>query len=479
MEEKIKKNRLCLFLLLVLFISLVYCHFNTMILNDDLPYSLYFRANHRITNIVGIIKNQIFDYSHINSRVFLHCIVQFLLIYDKNLWSVVNPMIIILDIIFIASFTKQITKIENNNTSLLVLSIIAFLLLYDYKYLIYWVAGSVNYVWVFLGLILVAIYYYKFGLTKYKKYTSLICLFVSMLCEASAIFIIGLVITDLLIKVFVEKKDKKIIWSYVIFLIFAFMGFSFIVLAPSTLNRLDGNSSWQKLSLLNKLSITIPVISSNLFKISIYNLYSLFNMLSLLLYYLKKNGKKGIFLSILIIVLYLFIYCVGGYFWFFMTILLFLLQLLIFFKEKDYKLISLLVAIYLVSYSLVVTNEYSAGRVNMHFCLFSFIFSIYNFFKVAKINKIFRFISFSLMVILVVFELIIYHYIGEVKKERLNSIKMVQSGQSKILETKLIKSPFDKFHVDANAPLDKDYWAYKAFEDYYQLPSDIEVISKK
>ena len=479
MIEKIQKNKFSVLLLLALFLILVYCHLNTMILNDDLPYSLYFRTSNRVTSIIGVIKNQIFDYSKINARVFLHCIVQFLLIYDKNLWSIINPIVIILNIIFIAYFIKQITKVKTNNINLLVLAIISFLLLYNYKYLIYWVAGSVNYVWIFLVLILISIYYYKFGLTRYKKITSLICLFVSMLCEVSAIFVISLLITDLLIKLFIEKKSPQLIKIYLVFLIFSLIGFAFILLAPSTLNRLDGDVSWQKLSLIEKLSITIPTISANLFKIDIYNLYPLLSILSISLYFCKKNGKKGICLSLAVILLYTIIYFIGDFSWFIMTILLFLLQTLIFWKEKNYKLISILVAINLISYSLAITNEYSAGRVNMHFDLFSFIFSAYNFLQVGKLNKPLRICAFILMLILIVLELIIYNYIGEVKRERLNSIKSVQQGKSKILETKLIKSPFDKFHIDANNPLDKNYWAYKAFEDYYQLPSDIEIVSKK
>ena len=62
---------------------------------------------------------------------------------------------------------------------------------------------------------------------------------------------------------------------------------------------------------------------------------------------------------------------------------------------------------------------------------------------------------------------------------RLNSIRKVQAGETKILETRIIKKPFDKFHIDANSPGDKKYWAYQAFEDYYKLPDDIEIIVKK
>jgi len=82
---------------MIMFIALVYCSLNTFISNDDLPYSFYDRTSVRVTNIIQIIKTQIHDYSYINSRVFIHSIVQFLLIFGKNLWSILNPIVIILN----------------------------------------------------------------------------------------------------------------------------------------------------------------------------------------------------------------------------------------------------------------------------------------------------------------------------------------------------------------------------------------------
>ena len=475
----IKKNKLGVLLLIVLFFILVYCHINTMILNDDLPYSLFFRANNRITDVIGVLKNQFSDYFNINARVFLHCIVQFLLIYDKNLWSIFNPFVIVITIYLISYFIKLITKTEIKEIYLIILSIIGYLLLYKFKYLIYWVAGSVNYVWVFLIIIAISIYYFRFGLLKYKRITCLICLFCSMVCEALAIFIISLVAVDLFVNLVFRKKDKKIIKYYVIYLILALLGFSFILFAPSTLNRLDGGNEWKTLSLIDKLKITTPVISSNIFMVSIYNLYPLIYYFSLVYYFFKISIKKGVASLSLILFLYVFCFFIGGLSWLIFSGLLFFIQSLIFIKHKDYELLSLLVGSYLVAYSLCVTNEYLYGRVNFHFMLFNYIFSLYNYFIVAKKFQILKVFSILIMIVLILFEIVIYTYIGIVKNDRVKSIKLVQSGKTNILETRLIKSPFDRFHVDANSPIDKKYWAYAAFKDYYKLPEDIEIVVKK
>ena len=103
--EKIKKyilnNKLYLIILLLVFLSLFYCSLSTFIINDDLPYSFFYRTDVRVTNIIQVFKNQVADYFNISSRVFVHMIVQFLLIFGKNLWSVLNPIAIIISMILI------------------------------------------------------------------------------------------------------------------------------------------------------------------------------------------------------------------------------------------------------------------------------------------------------------------------------------------------------------------------------------------
>ena len=80
----LKKNYLLCITVLLFFVALVYCSINTYVMNDDLGYSFFYRTSTRVTNILQIIKNQVSDYFIVNSRVFIHAIVQFLLIFGKN-----------------------------------------------------------------------------------------------------------------------------------------------------------------------------------------------------------------------------------------------------------------------------------------------------------------------------------------------------------------------------------------------------------
>ena len=470
---KIKENKWIILFLFLLFGVLVFCHFQTMILNDDLPYSLYFRADNRITDILGIIKNQVFDYSHINPRVFIHFVVQFLLMFDKNLWSILNPIVIIGIVCLMSYIIYEQTNKKTKFVYILLASTVMFLLLYNYKYLVYWVAGSVNYVWVFLLYLLVILYYLKIGFLKKQVLSFFLCLAFSCLCEATSILMIVLLLFDLFRQLFVEKENKKIIIKYVFYLLGALTGFAFLMLAPSNNMRMIGDNNWASLNIFEKMFKSIPVISDKMFNIfDIYNLFP-FMMLVSIIYYLRDDKCLKVFtLSAGLLMLLSFNTSWG---WFLYGILLLIFQCYIFIKNKDYKLIGILLGGYAVLYSLAITPEYSASRTAFHLSLIMGMFTIYNFIYENGMSKVIRIITILLLVGTVIFEVIIYSYIGFVKSAREKSLEKVVNGESNVLETKLIKAPFDKFHVDANSPTDKEYWAYPAFEDYYSLPEDIKI----
>lgn len=472
MKEKIKQNKNVIILVSIIYAILVYCHFQTFIINDDLPYSLFYRANDRITNIVQIISNQLFDYSHISPRIFIHCIVQFLLIYDKTLWSIINPLVIIGIVCLMAYIVKYLTKI--NNIFLILGCLTAFLLLYDYKYLVYWVAGSVNYVWVFLLMLLFITYYLKIGLDTKPKITSLICLCLSMLCEAMAIFVICMVLFDYIVKKI--NKEKGIETKYLIFLVCSLAGFAFILFAPSTLNRLSGNAEFEALSLIDKITIATPVLSMRTFKISIYNIFPLLLIISMVYYGFNFKNKKIIAGSLIIIILYILGYLINlNWLYFIIGILFFLIQSYIFYLNKNYNLWPILISAYAVSFSLVITPDYASSRTNFHFLLILSLFIMYNIFICGKSFKALPIIISLMALMTVTFEIIIYYNIGQATYERNKAIKKVQNGETKVLKIKSIPAPYEKFHIDANSPSDKNYWTYASFEDYYKLPKDIKI----
>lgn len=480
MKNFIKKNKWIILFLILVYGILVYCHFQTFIMNDDLPYSLFFRGPNRITNLREVIVNQIFDYSHINARIFLHTIVQTLLIFDKNLWSILNPLVIIAIICLMSYIVYELTGKKTKPFYIVLAMTVLFLLLYNYKNLIYWVAGSVNYVWVFLLILLIIVYYLKIGLTKKPILSFIICLTCSMLCEVMGMFIFILIIVDYLIQIFINKEDKKITWKYLLILFGNICGLLFIFLSPSTLGRMS-DAEWAKYSLFEKLNISIPAISNNLFNVfTIYNLFPALIIVSIIYYmFVNKDNKLKYFLIIVGILLCIGNFVNSGYVYFALGLVILGFQIYIFVKNKDYKLIPIILSAYAFIYSLAVTPEYTVTRTGLHTSLLLGMFAFYNLLYNKSMNKGIFITVIVFALVTLVFELIIYSYIGSVKREREESIKEVQSGESKVLKTKIIKAPFDRFHIDSNSPTDKKYWAYKPFQDYYKLPDDIKVVGEE
>ncbi|MBR2834015.1 MAG: hypothetical protein IKE75_06325 [Bacilli bacterium] len=468
-------HKLISFCFVLFYLILVYCHFQTFIINDDLPYSLYFRVNDRITDLKGVIINQIFDYSHISPRVFIHTMVQLLLIFNKDLWSILNPLVICIIIGLMGYILFMITGKKVKPLYLVLSCMVGFLLLYNYKYLVYWVAGSVNYVWVFLVILLFMLYYIKGGFER-PILTFIICLCTSILCEALSVFVIVIVIYDLFLKLFVEKEDKKIILRYLLYLFGAILGFLFLMLAPSNIGRMVGTDDWSSLGFINKLLISIPVLSIYNFNgFDFYNLFPLFWFISIIYYVFARKCKfKKTFVILSLLVFLSGVILNNGWCFFIFGILLLIYQIYIFILNKDYNLIGILLGGYAVLFSLAITPEYYASRTGFHLALIMFMFMVYNLIYDRDFNKLVKIIIILLVVVTVVFEIVIYSYIGVIKNERMASLNNVIAGKSDTVEVEIIKKPFDKFHIDANSPIDKEYWAYAAYEDYYNFPNDIK-----
>ena len=157
-KKEIKDNKLLYIISLIIFIVLVYTHLNTFVSNDDLPYSFFYRGDERVKSLGQIFANQLADYKNLNGRFFVHFVLQFVLMFGKTLWSFINPLMIVTSLIMLVKIIKLKVKCSNNLGTIL-LVFMCFFLMFNYKAIIYWVAGSVNYVWVYT-LLLIILYLY-------------------------------------------------------------------------------------------------------------------------------------------------------------------------------------------------------------------------------------------------------------------------------------------------------------------------------
>ena len=276
-----------------------------------------------------------------------------------------------------------------------------------------------------------------------------------------------------------KNSFKTVFLKYFIYLIASIFGFSFLLLAPCTSARIT-TGDFASLSLISKLLISIPTISTNVFStISIYNLFPILFIISIGYYILKKYENH--FFKYFICVCSLIILGISfnnGWIWFILGCLLLLIQSILLLKDNKYSLIALLIGGYAVSYSLAITPEYLYGRTNYYLFLIMSLFIVYNIFMNidSKAETNFVKIIFGLCCLFTVcFEIYIYNYIGEIKDSREQSILEAKMGHSKVVEIKEMKEPFSKFHIDSNGLVSSEYWAYKHFINYYKLPEDVEI----
>jgi hypothetical protein len=69
-------------------------------------------------------------------------------------------------------------------------------------------------------------------------------------------------------------------------------------------------------------------------------------------------------------------------------------------------------------------------------------------------------------------EIYIYNYIGSIKKDRLIAIQKYINKETDKLYYKKIEDKYYLYQMDMNEPTNEDYYAYKYFLDYYNLPYD-------
>jgi len=481
--EFIKKNKYEIIFYMIVVGLFTYCGLRTFVMNDDLPYSLFYRGESRITSISQIIQNQMSDYLTINGRFFIHCAVQFVLMFGKNLFAIINAICIAVTIFFMKKiFILKSKDLNINIIYTLFIFLGLFLLLGDYKYLIYWVAGSVNYIWLFT-LVIAFIYYYLLkGLDRYKILNCILFFGFSMVHECSFVFILFLIIFDL-VKNIVEKKieiKSKKIFLYLLYIIFSILGGLVVLKSPGNASRVASEQWWYGMSFIDRLCKSIPVVSLNLFKIfNINNLIPTIFLGLLTVYGIKQKSKITKILSSLIVLCAVFaVIFNNGWLYFIISILVCADLLLINYLNNNNDMNVLTMAFYAVVYSMIITPEYFAARPNYYMYIWMII-NIVIFINYLSGKKIIIKIVQVSSILLVLFtglrEYKIYTYIGNIHKDRLKQIELVKKNDLKVIKYKKIDEKYAKYHPDANCPDSEEYWAYRYFLNYYKLPKDVKI----
>ncbi len=481
-KNNFKKNKVIYIVCFIFFLIMLYTHFNTFLANDDLSYSFLYRGNDRIKSLGQVLMHQLADYKEINARIFVHCIVQFLLIFGKNLWAILNPIMIIVTFILIIKLVKLQTSNFNKLVSILGI-ITCFLLMFNYKEYIYWVAGSINYVWVLTLLLLFVYLYFRYGFSKYKIVNilgiAILCAIHECTMVFTIVFIIGNFIYDWL-------KNKKINSNYFFYFI-GFLGSLVLLLAPSSHIRMASDEMWNNLNLFQKLWTAIPVVSKNLFNLTdIKNVLPYIFIITILISLFNVKSKCSYFLMISIIMNMLLIYILkNDWFYFSLVLLLAIGEYYSFYKNKRIDLCIFSLAMYAVIYSNVLTPLYYAARPNYYFYIYIIFYTVYviNDKKIVvgglKREYIANFLITIPCCLLLINEIYVYTIIGNCHRKRLEQIENYKHNNNEgtlILEE--IPQKYNHYHMDINNPT-KDWFTYRYFVNYYGLPQDVEIVYKQ
>lgn len=472
--DNIKKNKLFYTVLLLILIVFVYTCSNTFLANDDLPYMFFYRGTTRISNILHAFKNQAVDYFNLNARVIVHFVLQCVLMFDKKLWCILNPIMIVITFFFMVKIIKIYSKSDKNFNNILNLIFICalFLMMFNYKQIIYWGAGSINYVWTYSILISMIYFYLKYGFSKNIFINFISILFISACHETtlvfSIIFIFGLFIIDYF-------QNKKIDKKFVLYFCALSISLLFIMLSPGNNNRMASDDIWNNMDFITKILTSIPVASKNLFNLNNWtNILPYIFIISILVSFSTTGSKYKRLCTASILAASLLAYSLdSGWIYFILIILLFTTELYInVVKErKNLSLISL--SMYAVVFSTIITPLYAVGRPNYFFYLYIIMSSIiyFNDNRIYIKNSGYVLILMSIICsLLVANELYSYTRIGKIYRNRTEQIHIYKQNPTGVLILKKIPDDLTIYHIDSNQPSDSNYFTYRYFIQYYGLP---------
>lgn len=469
----IKKHKELFIYGTILLIALIYTSFNTFLANDDLPYMYLYRGDTRITNIIQVLKNQVADYMHINGRFFVHVIVQTLLIFGKKMWAILNPIVITTLLLVITLIIKVILKETKINYRYFLLSTALFLLMINYKYIIYWVSGSVNYIWVSLILFLFLYYYLKKGLDNKYLLNAFIILGVSILHEMTLVFMIIFMLGHIILK---KIKHEKIDKKYLLYLLSIIISTLFIMLSPGNRHRMGMDATWASLNIFEKIGLSLPVVSYNLFNIRNYHniIPTLFIISIAYKLFMLKEKKNNILAIILLLITLLSGVIDNSYLYIDLAIISFISIFYIQFINKDYNLIIISLGFYAMVYSTIITPNYMDGRPNLFFDIYAIM--MINVFINNIINmKYTKYFLLCLFILMIVNEVYVYHKIGNIHRERLSRINACKETNCSILSLPKMSLKYNDYHIDPNSPQNKKYYTYRYYLQYYKLPDNIVI----
>lgn len=406
-----------------------------------------------------------------------------LLIFERTLWSFLNPLILMgtiyIGYLIILHFIDD-KKRKKFKLGIPLLMTGLLLAIYSMKELIYWIAGSVNYVWTFFLVIFTIIYYLKTRMKKHVIFNSLLFLGLGVLHECTFAFAVVFLITIMIIDYI---KDKKMDWKKLIYILPIVIGARFLLMAPGNANRMEGFPEWYAMPFIQRMQTAIPELSKLLLNYrNLLNIIPILFTITLIIRIIKQKNKYAYIISgILTLTMLLCLGFQNGWIYFLMVILLFIGENYLNIKQGRWELVAISLSLYAVAYSVVITPLYYSTRPNYFLYIYYIILTVMYIIEVLPANKTiavntFTTISALVFITTVVIEIAAYTYIGKIHKERMEALeKAKQENQTEVYLPK-IKDNMTVFQMDGNNVLEEGYWAERYYKNLYGIPQEMKII---
>lgn len=274
---------ICLSFLIIFLGVFIICKYN-MFAQDEYNYSNIAWTNERLSNMKDVIHSMIDVYTSWSGRIIVLGIEQTILCYGKFIYDIINPLVLILFIIFV---------LKNANMKISPLGIFSVLFLMVFgaykfweKYI--WISGSINYLWTVTAS-LIMMYLLKKLLKNSESgklinniVDTLILFVVSLftgLSHENTAFVMGAYIIFICIfnykKIF--KLEKRKLVTLIISIFLFGIGAMVLIFCPGNFNRMNGI----------KRNISILCVLKNI--LALYKVLIIYGISIILM---KKNKVK-------------------------------------------------------------------------------------------------------------------------------------------------------------------------------------------
>lgn len=246
-----RKNKILIYITFFLgFLAILALNRRTHYISDDFIYKFQFYPElypldivagdslYEVEGITSLLKSQYHHYHMWNGRFVAHIMIQFLMLFDKWVFNILNTLVFLALGWLIAKISSYVSQKKIPAILLIGIYLILFLSIPVFGQTVLWISGSVNYLW--LSLIYLGFFYFNLKDREDSLLTILTAGLFGLLAGATNENTgPALLLMVVLLAIYKFMKTRQIsIWR-IAGILSSFVGFLLILLAPAASNRVE------------------------------------------------------------------------------------------------------------------------------------------------------------------------------------------------------------------------------------------------